>query len=372
MTGRADPPDGKPEGRGDDEFGSTVFDESFVREARLQEYSAQERLDDPEHREHPVRSLPRRMAVLGPGSSAKQGIVLVALVVLAFATAIYLGITSPYQQPSTAGDQPLRATVVPLSPRSPVPEGAPEALFAESPAADFPVGAAGVTLPSPIATRDFSDTQVMTALTLAKDYVVASAVDSRVISGSTATPVRELLVADQRTRLDRSLREPAPEDVTGAGDPDTVPPATGWLVRFDSQRVTVSDAGVRVRGAMTVTQRDESALEVTADHVFVYAVRPAGEADTDRSSLVTVRRQVRLLMERGDLLDKRLSVQHVVMQAGPLACGTAHSDLLRPLTAGESADATEVTGTDPFADRPVGSPLCGVLADTAQPGPPGG
>ncbi|WP_340561556.1 SCO2583 family membrane protein [Streptomyces sp. GSL17-111] len=369
MAGRADSPDGIP-GGSDDEFRSTVFDESFVRQARLQEYSAQERLDDPEHREHPVRRQPSGVMRLG-GSSVKQGIVLLTLVVLAFATAVYMGMSGAYQREPVGEAPPLRASVVPLSPRGPVPGGTPERLFATGPAADFRVGAAGVTRPEPTATRDFTETQVGAALELAKNYVVASAVDSRVLRGSSLTPVRRFLVPDQRTDLDRSVREAATTGTTtqSAGGPDGVPPVTGWLVRFDTQKVTLSDAGVRVRGSLTVTQRDPNALEVTADHVFVYAVRAAGQADEERSSLVTVRRQVRMVMQRADLLDQRLRLEHVVMQAGPLACGTPNTDMLRPLAAGESADGEEVTGTDPFADRPLGSPVCGVLADAAQPDP---
>ena len=49
MAGRGDPPEGTPEGApggGEDEYRSVVFDESFVRAARLQEFSAQERMAD--------------------------------------------------------------------------------------------------------------------------------------------------------------------------------------------------------------------------------------------------------------------------------------------------------------------------------------
>ncbi len=46
MTGRSEPPDGPPENSagGEDEYRSLVFDESFVRAARMQEFSAEERM----------------------------------------------------------------------------------------------------------------------------------------------------------------------------------------------------------------------------------------------------------------------------------------------------------------------------------------
>ncbi|MCX2969895.1 MULTISPECIES: SCO2583 family membrane protein [Streptomyces] len=371
MAGRANPPEGMPQGGGDDEFGSTVFDESFVRRARLQEYSAQERLAD---HEHPVRPLPA--SARAGGSSLKQGIVLFALVVLAFGAALYMGVTGPYEQPAAQRSQPLRATIVPLVPQGTVPGGTPDALFAAGPAADFGTGAAGVTLPRSTATRDFSDSQVLAALTLGKEYVVASAIDARVVTGEATAPVRNLLVDDQRARFDRSLRAASGADSGASAGPaagPAAPPATAWLVRLDPEHAALADPGVRVRGTMTVSQQGRDVLKVTTDHVFVYAVRSADAADaageTRESALFTVRRQVRLQIGREDLPRQRLSVEHVVLQAGPLPCSAVSADRLRPVLAGERVAQDEATGIDPYADRPSGSPVCGTLAEAAQPRP---
>lgn len=58
MTGRGEPPEGPPDNTGgEDEYRSLVFDESFVRAARLQEFSAQERMG---MHARAVRSLPGR------------------------------------------------------------------------------------------------------------------------------------------------------------------------------------------------------------------------------------------------------------------------------------------------------------------------
>ena len=48
MGGPGEPPEGTPEGPSgaEDEYRSIVFDESFVRAAPLQEYSARERITD--------------------------------------------------------------------------------------------------------------------------------------------------------------------------------------------------------------------------------------------------------------------------------------------------------------------------------------
>ncbi len=106
----SDPPEGAP-GGGEDEYRSVVFDESFVRAARLQEFSAQERITD-----H-APAVRRREPVRRGGGLSRQVLVLVLLIAVAFGTAVYMGVRHPYR--TSAADrpaEPLRMTVVP-SPR---------------------------------------------------------------------------------------------------------------------------------------------------------------------------------------------------------------------------------------------------------------
>lgn len=94
MGGPGEPPGGTPEGAsagGEDEYRSVVFDESFVRAARLQEFSAQERLAD-------HAPAVRRRPPLHRGLS-RQALILVLLIAVAFGTAIYMGVRHPYQNP---------------------------------------------------------------------------------------------------------------------------------------------------------------------------------------------------------------------------------------------------------------------------------
>lgn len=108
MTGRGEPPEGPPENPsgGEDEYRSLVFDESFVRAARLQEFSARERMGEPARA---VRSLPRG----GPRRRSRAAIALVVLIALAFATAVYIGFRNPYPTPVGRHAEPLRTTVIP-------------------------------------------------------------------------------------------------------------------------------------------------------------------------------------------------------------------------------------------------------------------
>ncbi|MEV0257227.1 hypothetical protein AB0H82_23600 [Streptomyces sp. NPDC050732] len=356
MGGPGDPPAGTPEGApggGEDEYGSVVFDESFVRAARLQEFSAQERMGD-----H-TRAVRRR-----PGlhrSLSRQLVVLAVLMAVAFGTAIYMGVRNPYHSPTAKRPEPLRMTVIPLAPTGRVPgsTSVPD-LYARSPAAQLRVGAAGINLPGARRTSHFSDSQVMAALVTAKDYLVASSLAPDILTGGSARSVRILVDPRQLAQFDRSFAHPTADGRHAA---------TGWLVRFDPAKTALADKRVRTEGTMRVEEAGKNALEVTSDHTFVYAVRPAGKTaggDRVEASLFTVRRELRFRFDRDDLRMHRAELVTSATQAGPLACGGETANHLRPLLAGQKAKAAGPAGTDPYATGDA-TALCGSLAASAQP-----
>ncbi|MGW7469359.1 SCO2583 family membrane protein [Streptomyces xantholiticus] len=358
MAGRGDPPEGTPEGLpggGEDEYGSVVFDESFVRAARVQEFSATERMG--EHAPA-VRSLPEWNAKRAPA----QILVLVLLVVIAFGTAIYLGVRHPYQPAPGRQAEQLRVTVVPLSPRGPVPGGTPAELYAQSPAEQFRTGAAGITMPPVRRTEHFSEGQVMTALATVKDYLVKSSLDPDVVLGDAVQPLRTLLHPDQMPQFDRSVTSPAADGRHAT---------TGWLVRFDPAQVALADPEVRVRGTLEVLETGAGTLEITSDHTFVYALRSAatGPPASDEASLFIVRRELHFRFDRDDLAHHRLEVRSSYLQAGPQSCSADASAALRPLLAGQRPDPAGPAGTDPYATGRASAAVCGSLAPEAQPSP---
>ncbi|MET8682112.1 hypothetical protein ABZW18_32195 [Streptomyces sp. NPDC004647] len=358
MAGPGEPPEGTPEGvpgGGEDEYRSVVFDESFVRAARLQEFSAQERLDD----HAPAVRSRRAWARSGGG---RQALILVTLIALAFATAIYMGIRHPYQQPGAQVAEPLRVTLIPLAPRGPVPGGTPADLFEHSPAAQYKAGAEGVTLPAVRATQNFSESQVMAALVSAKEYIVRSALDPDALTGGAVRSVRVLIDPTQLGQFDRSLERPANDGRYAA---------TGWLVRFDPSRVALADQGIRVHGTLAVSEAGPDQLEVSGDHTSVYALRPAdaGNGHAGDASLFTVRREVRMRFDRDDLRDHRLEMVQTSVQAGPETCAANAAGWLRPLLAGESAKSDSPAGTNPYAPGRTTASLCGELAPNALPSP---
>jgi hypothetical protein len=375
MGGPGDPSEGTPEGGpggGEDEYRSVVFDESFVRAARLQEFSAQERIAD--HAPAVRRRPPMRRGL------SRQALILVVLVAVAFGTAIYMGVRHPYQTPTARpAVEPARMTVIPLAPQGKVPGHAdPTYLYAHSPAAQYRIGAEGIPLPASRRTAHFSDGQVVDALLTAKEYLVRSSLDPGVLTGGQIRPVRVLLDAAQLDQFDESFDRPAAD---GRHAP------TGWLVRFDPAALELADDKIRVQGTLQFAETDASTLEVTADHTFVYALRPAGKAGAseptgatgasgdkagDRArpasevSLFTVRRELHFRFDRDDL---RLHTTQLVVsyvQAGPLSCAEDSTNRLHPLLAGQTAKAGGPAGTDPYATGSA-TALCGSLAVGAQP-----
>jgi len=353
MGGPGDPPEGTPEGApagGDDEYRSVVFDESFVRAARLQEFSAQERIAD--HAPAVRRRPPLRRGL------SRQVLILVLLIAVAFGTAIYMGVRHPYQTPVAQPPEPLRMTMIPLAPQSAVPGAtSAEDLFAHSPAAQFRIGAEGITLPASRRTAHFSDSQVVTALTAAKDYLVESSLDPAVLIGGATRPVRILLDPQQLDQFDESLDHPASD---GRHAP------TGWLVRFDPARVQLADPKIRVQGSLQAAEFDSNTLEVIADHTFVYALEPTGSDENAKASLFTVRRELHFRFDRDDLRMHQVELLVSYVQAGPLACSEDSVNQLLPLLAGQTAKAGGPAGTDPYATGSA-TALCGSLAASAQP-----
>ncbi|MFD8521110.1 hypothetical protein ACFV2D_13985 [Streptomyces capillispiralis] len=355
MGGPPDPPEGTPEGApggGEDEYRSVVFDESFVRAAPLQEYSAQERITD-------HAPAVRRRPPLRRGGLSRQALVLVLLIAVAFGTAIYLGVRHPYQGPAAEQPaEPLRMTVIPLAPRGEVPGTSDvEQLYARSPAAQFRNGAEGVPLPASRRTAHFSDGQVVTALITAKDYLVRSSLDPGVLTGGRTRPVRVLLDSDQLGQFDQSFDRPTAD---GRHAP------TGWMVRFDPSHVELAGREIRVQGSMQAAETDSSTLEVTTDHTFVYALRPAGADPDAEASLFTVRRELHFRFDRDDLRLHQAELVVAYVQAGPLSCADDSTGRLRPLLAGQTAKEGGPAGTDPYATGSAPA-LCGTLAAGAQP-----
>jgi hypothetical protein len=299
-------------------------------------------------------------------------LLLVLLVVLAFGTAIYIGVRTPVTAASDRRPEPLRATVIPLVPTGKVSGGKPAELVRRSPAAQFRTGAEGIQLPVARGTAHFSESQVLAALTIAKDYLVQSSVDPAVLTGKALRPVRILLDPDQLEEFDASFT-PSP-GVRGKG----APPAGGWLVRFDPAAVALAGPA-RVNGTLRATEIGPDVLDVTTDHTFVYPLRSAtgpGRGRADDASLFSVRRELHFRYDAEDLRRHRAELLGSFTVGGPQACAAgpaAAQHYWQPLLAGQRAPAEGtvpgVPGIDPYAAGTASGPACGTLAPVPTPAP---
>ncbi|MGW4378563.1 SCO2583 family membrane protein [Kitasatospora sp. NPDC004531] len=348
MGDRREPPGGTPDdGSNDDEFRSVVFDESFVKAARIQELSAQERL---------AGAFGRATRMRGWGwfgSLPRQAVILLLLVTMAFAAAVYFGVSSPHGQVAPPSGAQLTVAVAPLSPSGTV--GAvrdPVHPFAALPPG-YADGRAGFGMPAASSTAHFGGTDVQRALDAAEHYLVVSELAPATLTANETGQVRALLTTGELAQYDDSVD--APRD-------DQHHAATGWMVRFDPGQVALATDTVKVAGSVQVGELDSGTLEITADHTLIYALRPAGTTSDPSVTLYAVRREVRIEVDRADLDAGRVRVVDSAVQAGPTACGAVQSDYLQPVlaTAGGVNPSTPPAVNPADHSRPAWQ-SCGVL-----------
>ncbi|WP_055588519.1 SCO2583 family membrane protein [Peterkaempfera griseoplana] len=347
MGGREEPPDGVPEGApgGDDEFRSVVFDESFVRAARIQELSASERLSAAERG---VRTRSRSRSARPSASLPRQAFALMLLIAMAFAAAVYMGIRHPYREPPVAKSR-LTMSIVPLAPAATVTAAPgtrkrgsaagsgddPFAALEKAAGSTFYDGSVGLLPPPATATRHFSVEQVTRALAAVQQYLVASSLDSKVLVEGSTGAVRDQLAPGQRAQFDDSVGNPR-DDLHHA--------ATGWLVRFDPAQVTLGVSKVKVSGGMTVEESDDDTLEVVTDHTFVYALQAAPRDGTQAAA--------RAAASTAPASTAPASTAATTASPGTASPGTASTGTASPGTASTgtaspgSASPSDDTGTD--------------------------
>lgn len=346
------PPEGAPEGGpgNEDEYRSVVFDESFVRAARIQELSARERLSGAFGRA--TRSRVR----LGPlGSVPRQALALLLLILLAFGAAVYFGVSSPRGVPARPEGSQLTVSLVALSPASAVhPVADPANPFAALPPG-YGDGTIGLNTPPAAATEHFSRAEVAKALDTVQHYLAASSLSPVVLAQGATAQVRTFVTPGEQAQFDASTAQPVD---------DRHHALTGWMVRFDPAKVALATDTVRVAGAMRVDESDAGTLQITTDHTFVYALKPAGAPAAAPVTLETVRRELTFQFDRVDLAAGQLRLVDSVLQAGPQSCAASSAGYLQPVLAAgpQGAAAEPPAAADPGDHGRPAWQVCGVLA----------
>jgi hypothetical protein len=354
MAARGGPPDGIPGGGndGEDEYGSVVFDESFVRAAGLHEPTARERMHAGE-KPRPLR--PPTAARTWSGRALTATLLVIVLV----ASVLFFALRSLLPGPPVGSRTPavLSRTVLEAAAGAPVtPAGPPADPFAGSPAAAWPDGAAGIHLPEAAATAHFTVPQVQSALLSAREIVSSTQTAAPVLRGAHPWVAEALLDPAHRRQLITAIDHPADDDVHAA---------TGWVTRFDPATVEQFDPRVRVDARVQVTERSENDLSVVVDGVFVYAVRQVGANPAPWTRFV-VHRTWDFHADHEGLRHGLVGVRSIITSAGPQACAADGAAWFRPTFPGNQGPPATTAPTDPYRLDPsaVGPARCGMFGGT--------
>lgn len=255
-----------------------VFDEDFVRSARIREPSARARGMAPvgPHPDAPTRAplsetlsqparahrSPARPSRISPISGADPrhlAAILVAVAVMVGAVYFVAGRGTLFGGGEPASKAAAAGGSTPATPDS------TSAPFAGTPAAAYQDGAAGIELPRATASAGFNAAQVASALRAAKALLVATNLEPATLRGEHPDAFLALL-DPKETMLQETVRD-ALAHPTGTDN------VTLWTTRFDPREATLlAGQPVKVHGTMSFAPADDG-LRVHTDYLFVYALR---------------------------------------------------------------------------------------------------
>ncbi len=145
--------------------------------------------------------------------------------------------------------------------------------FAGTPAARYPAGDAGLVLPTVPAEPGWQPADVAAVLSRTRAALIAARLDPRVVEGGDASAYLALLSPGTRPMVSAAI---------GKGEL-----ALGYVTRLAPGFRLDSPQAVRVTGYMSVAVGKDRQLVVTADYVWVYALRgPTAAAPGAGSRLV--------------------------------------------------------------------------------------
>jgi hypothetical protein len=200
-------------------------------------------------------------------------LVLAVLAALSFGLRKLLHSSTPATSASTAISGSPRIGGRPTPSPSATPLFTLASPFAGSPAADYANGAAGIVLPAAHRVGQFSRAQVAAAYSTVKDMLVAAMLNRPAMDGAKPTALGTLLISRQRSWFYRHLTRP----IRPRHKPAWLTRA--WVTAFAPGTQVVGTI-VKVHGApMTakvVTASQRTALQISSDYIFVYAVQQPG------------------------------------------------------------------------------------------------
>jgi hypothetical protein len=198
--------------------------------------------------------------------------VVVVLLIAAGTGAYYLHGRSPAAAAGPAGH--TRSPSAPPQLESPQPNGPPSDPFADSQAADWATGAAGIVLPSAGPHGPFTAAQVRAAYTTTRNLLIAQDLNWPTLEGGAPTAFEHLLPSWYQSQFLADL------DKTGRAANGTLRTSRGYVTSFAPGSTQFVTQVVKVRGTMsagTSTYSGSEVLKVSFVYVFAYAVEPPGK-----------------------------------------------------------------------------------------------
>jgi hypothetical protein len=213
------------------------------------------------------------------GGAGRSALALVLVLVLLFA--VGAGVRrllqrSPASTPGGTGRTPGATTPAPSSPLL-TPAFTATDPFANSVAAQFANGAAGIVLPAAHAVAPYTSAQVASAYVTVKNLMVAANLNAPTLQGLKPVAFGSLLISQQRSWFYAHLTKPVRPK---KGQPWLT---RTWVTAFAPGTQLVGSI-IKVHGdpmtAKVVTANGHPALQVFANYLFVYAVEQAGQPDS--------------------------------------------------------------------------------------------
>ena len=269
----------------DDEFDRALRElaEGTAGEPRFREASAAERARQAKQQAKRARKQAkarRGRGRAGRGRATALTSVGVVLVLAAAGTFAWLQL----RHPSTVSAGRSIAPAVSVVPTI-AADGPPALPFASTPARNWADGAAGIVAPAAKPVGTFTAAQVEAAYQTTRSLLIAGDLNEPTLLGGPPTAFADLLASKQRTQFLDGLNRMG---VNRAGLPLST---RQWVTSFAPGSAKLIGSVIKVRGTMSaksVYVSDTTALAITVNYLFVYAIERPGNA-TEWTRLVTHR-----------------------------------------------------------------------------------
>jgi hypothetical protein len=271
----------------DDEFDRALRElaDGTAGEPRFREASAAERARQAKRQakrarkqERPRRGRGRTERARGRATAWTS--VGVVLVLAAAGTFAWMQLRHPSTVSAVRSIVPTTSVVPPIA-----ADGPPVLPFASTPAKNWADGAAGIVVPAAKPVGTFTAAQVEAAYQTTRSLLIAGDLNEPTLLGGPPTAFADLLASHQRTQFLDGLDK---KGVNKAGLPLST---RQWVTSFAPGSAKLIGSVIKVRGTMSATSvsvSDTTALAVTVNYVFVYAIERPGNA-IDWMRLVTHR-----------------------------------------------------------------------------------